>query len=254
MTTKSFSHSANYTYLDQALRARWHSFQQLEIEMAAFSPRAIEEYKPQRDAEVERLQVLNPDQTRTELEHFVDDQIRFTASPSWQFRERFDSRHMSEYVGVVMLAQALSEALINAILAIGMAGSGIADAFSLVERGEFREKWILGPKTFWPRYQFPRGSGLHETLVLLTQQRNALMHHKIELSIDNQRVLEGSKFTRAEHASERKWLRRFFSLPYDLADFATKSLPETQLFGLLYVRDPIPRAPEHALSAELHFP
>jgi len=247
MTLQSFTHSATYTYLDQALRERWKSVRQLETEMDSFTPRPLEEYRPKRDAEVDRLQVLNPDAPRAELEQLVDQQIQFTASPQWQFHERFDARHMSEYVSVVMISQALSEALINAVLAIGMTGAGIADAFSIIERAEFREKWVVGPMTFSPKYQFPRGSGLHETLIVLTQQRNALMHHKIELTVGDQRVLEGSKFTRGAYDAERRWMRRFFSLPYDLADFARKALLESQLLGLLFLPPTIERVHEHAL-------
>jgi len=244
MTLTSYGHSAHYTYIDQALRARWISFSALEAEMAQFVPKPIEEFRPRRDAEIERLRVLNPEKTVEDLSAFVDGQFKFTTSPDWQFHERFDQRHMTEYVTVILLAHALSEALINAVLAIGLANAGATELFPLLERGEFKQKWLYGPKTFASAYRFPIGTALHETLTMLSRQRNALVHLKIKLTVDGNKVLEGSDFERKRYDEERRWLRRYFSLPYDLAEFAQKSIQEVALM-LLFDRRPIDVAPAH---------
>jgi hypothetical protein len=118
MALTSYQHTAHYTYIDQALRAQWTPFQALEAEMAGFVPKPVEEFRPRRDAEIERLRVLNPDKTLDDLSAFVDRQFKFATSPEWQFHEQFEQRHVTQFVTVIMLAHALSEALINAVLAI----------------------------------------------------------------------------------------------------------------------------------------
>ena len=244
MALASYQHSAHYTYIDQALRAQWATFLALEEEMARFVPKPPEEFKPRRDAEIERMRLLNPDKTVEDLSAFVDGQFKFTTSPDWQFHERFEQRHMTEYVTVIMLAHALSEALINAVLAIGLANVGAQELFPLLERSEFRQKWLYGPKSFAPEYKFPVGTALHETMNMLSRQRNALVHLKIELTVEGNKLLEGTDFERKRYDEEQDWLRRYFSLPYDLADFARKSIKEP-MFMLLFDRKPIPLAAAH---------
>jgi hypothetical protein len=244
MALTSYQHTAHYTYVDQALRAQWAPFQALETEMAQFVPRPAEEFRPRRDAEIERLRVLNPDKTVDDLSAFVDRQFKVATSPDWQFHERFEQRHMTQFVTVIMLAHALSEALINATLAIGLANAGAAELFPLLEKNDFRQKWLYGPKSFAPDYKFPVGSALHESLTMLSRQRNALVHLKIELTVDGNKVLEGTDFERKHSGEERRWLRRYFSLPYDLAQLVGTSIKDAP-FMLLFDRKPIEVAPVH---------
>ena len=212
--------------------------------MDAFVLKPIEQYKPQREAELERLRILNPDAPLEELAVLVAKQVDFVASAWWQFHVAFDERHMNEYVTVAFLAHALAEAVINAVLAIGLAGEERAELFPLLEKADFKDKWLVGPKAFAPQYTFPKGSGLHETLVMLSRHRNALTHHKIELSVGEEKVLKGSAFTRATYEEERRWMRRYFSLPYDLAALAQRQLQGGPMM-LLWERSPIGFAPEH---------
>jgi hypothetical protein len=214
-------------------------------EVAAFVPRSVEEFRPHRDAEVERMRLLNPDKTVQDLRAFVDGQLEFTTSHQWQFHERFERRHMTQFVTVVMLAHALSEALINAVLAIGLANAGAQELFSLLEKNEFRQKWLYGPQCFASSYKFPIGTALNETLIKLSRQRNALVHLKIELTVDGNKLLKGSDFERRRFDEDRVWLKRYFSLPYDLADFVRKSIKEPR-FMLLFERGPIEVATAHA--------
>lgn len=249
MSTDSYGHTAHYTYIEGALRARWATFVALEAEMGAFVPEPLSAFDAARDAEVKRLSALNPHKPIQEFVEFVGKQIAFKASPQWQFREKFEDRHMADYAAVVMLSHALCEALINAVLAIGLAQKKTADLFSLIERAEFKQKWLVGPKALSENYQFPRGSGLHEALLRLTRQRNALVHHKIELEMNGTKVLEGSGFERASYAEEQHWLRRFFSLPYDLADFLRRALPGSHIL-ILFGSGPIARSPANSAASQ----
>ena len=207
-------------------------------------PKPVEEFRPRRDAEIERLRVLNPDKTLDDLTAFVERQFKFPTSPDWQFHEQFEQKHVTQFVTVTMLAHALSEALINAVLAIGLANAGSTELFALLERSDFKQKWLYGPKSFAPDFKFPIGSALHETLTMLYRQRNALVHLKIELTVEGNKVLEGTDFERKHYAEERRWLRRYFSLPYDLAELVRKSIKDVS-FMLLFDRKPIEVAPVH---------
>ena len=244
MPLTSFGHSAQYQYLDQALRSRWQPWKALENDMRAFVAQPKEAYLPQIAAEVERLRILNPTDSLDELRKFVEEQFAVGTSDWWQFHEKFDERHMNEFVTVVLLAHALTEALSNAILAIGLANAGSQDLFPTLERAGFTEKWITAPKAFAPTYEFPRGTGLHETLVVLARQRNALVHSKIELTVDNQRLLSGFNVKRQGYEEEGRWIRRFFNLPYDLVEFARRALPGVPIM-LLFGRTPIERDSKH---------
>ena len=247
MTANSFGHTAHYTYIDAALRSRWPGFLELELEMDQFVPRPLSDFAERREAELERLRVLNPESPIERLAIGVDRGIAHAASYQWQFYARFDERHMSEYVTVVLLSHSLCEALINAALAIGLANAGSPELFSLVERADFKQKWISAPKSFYPAYKFPRGTALYESLVHLAKQRNSLVHHKIELKLNGTKVLDGSGFERKAYAEEMRWLRRFFSLPYDLAEFLHQQIQTVPLM-FLFERKPIERSPAHSAA------
>jgi hypothetical protein len=247
MTINSFGHTAHYTYIDSALRSRWPSFRELELEMDQFIPKPLSDFAEQGKAELERLRVLNPDSPVESLAVDVNRSIANKASYQWQFYARFDERQMSEYVTVVLLSHALCEALINAALAIGLTKAGSPELFSLVERADFKQKWTTAPKSFYPAYKFPRGTALYESLIHLARQRNSLVHHKIELTHNGTKVLDGSGFERKTYAEEMSWLRRFFSLPYDLAEFLHQHIQDVPLM-LLFERKPIERAPAHSTA------
>jgi hypothetical protein len=72
---------------------------------------------------------------------------------------------------VTVLSQALSEVVINKILAIGLANAGSPKLFEMLDKAEFKQKWIIEPKAFSLGYSFRTGSALHETLVRLAKQR-----------------------------------------------------------------------------------
>lgn len=235
-----------YQYIDQALRSNWSIFLALENEMEAFQPQPLEAFQAFREEEVKRISALNPGSPRDEIQQLVFRQVEHLASPDWQFRQAFDARLMSQYVTAVILAHALCEALINAILAVGLAQSNTTDLFPVLDKADFKQKWLTAPKAIDSSYEFPKGSALYESLVKLARQRNALVHHKVQLHVNGVKALEGSGFERKPYNEELNWLRRFFSLPYDLADLSRQALPKN-FHVILLDRRPIHQAPEHCL-------
>lgn len=243
----SYIHTADFTYIDTALKARWVPFSELVAELNGFVPKTVADFAEYRKIEFARLQQLNPASSDESLLEFVDTQIRAHAEPGLQVSLGFGERIMSEYVTVAFLAHALAEATINALLAIGLATAGAEDVFSLLERADIKEKWVAGPKAFHPAYNLPKGSALYQTLQHLTRQRNAFVHYKIELEMDGEKKLDGSRLDRAPLTTQIAWIQRFFSLPYDLASHARTQMPELSAL-ILFDRSPIHRFAAHAVA------
>jgi hypothetical protein len=237
----AFSHTADYQYIESALLARWPSYRALRDQFEQFVPRSPEDFQEQRDAFVSHLVSLNPGTPVLELEHHADGQRRAWADPSWQVHKTFGDRVMAEYVTVAFLSHALSEALVNAVLAVGLAEKGATDLFRLLERSDIKEKYLIGPKAIDPSYELQRTGALYETLHHLAKQRNAFVHSKIELEIKGKKVLEGSRPKRHTLAEHIRWTHRYFSLPYDLADAIRSQLPH----HLLYDSGPVERFAAH---------
>lgn len=241
---QGMEHSMEYHYIDIALKARWPVVSQLLADMASFQPRPAEDFEEERAEMLRRILELNPGSTVDSIAEIVDGQMHHRLDPAWQFHLRFMDRFMGEYVTVCMLSHALCEAAINAILAVGMASVRSHELFKLVERAEILDKWCVAPKALDPAYQLPRESAMFDTLRQLTKQRNALVHHKIEVSIDGKKFMEGSGFPHQSTQERIRWLLRFFSLPYDLAAYARVHLPQV-VQVILLDRRPIETAEQH---------
>ena len=242
---ETFSHTADYTYIESALKARWEPFTTLVEQFDSFSPRPYADFAGDRESEIARLVELNPTSTRESIEELVDRQIGIAANPNYQLVTEFSARIMSEYVTVTLLSHALVEAVINATLAVGLARAGAPELFALLERADVKEKWSAGPKAFHPTYSLDRGGALWETLQHLTYQRNTFVHYKIELQMNGEKKLPGSKVRRSPLRGELIWVERFFSLPYDLVSHLQSQMP---LFPALTLFDsrPIRRYQPHS--------
>lgn len=240
----TFSHSADYSYIDFALKARWAPFEQLAAEFATFVPREIADFSDERESELTRLRGLNPTSTDASLTNLIDAQIAARASLPIQLYLKFGDRVMSEYVTTAFLSHALCESAINAMLAIGLSITNAPELFGMLERSDIKEKWCIGPKSFHPSYALPKSGSLYKTLQHLTRQRNALVHYKIELEMQGKPVLHGSRFERGSLKEQLGWIRRFFSLPYDLASHLQKAVPQLPMI-LLFDSGPIQRVPMH---------
>ena len=136
----TFTHTAEYTYIDVALKARWNPFCAFIQEVEQFVPRGVGDFADFRVSELARLKVLNPNSSDEELLHLIDSQITARANPNLQFSLRFSDCLMAEYVTVAFLAHALAESMINTVLAIGLAKNGAEGVFSLLERADIKEK------------------------------------------------------------------------------------------------------------------
>ena len=227
------SHSTDYGYIDFALQAKWPSFIELEKEVLAFAPKTLPDLLAERDAELAKSKPNNPHLTDEQLLAHIDEEAKYMTHPELQAYLRYDQRIMSEYVMVAFLSHALSEAAINALLAVGLATNLTSEVFSVLERAEIVEKWVAGPKAFHASYSLAKGTAMRETLRYLVRQRNALIHSKIELSVSGQLQLKGSKMDRPPQVKRLNWIRRFFSLPYDLTNHARSQIPELHYMLLI---------------------
>lgn len=239
-----FRASADYMHIDVALKSLWQPFIDLVAEMDSFVPRPLADYDTERRAQFDQYRGLNPHLSDEFITKFVDEQIAFAASMKIQFSDQFSSRFMAQYVMVAVLSHALCEAAINAILAMGLAQAGSHDFFSIIEKADVKEKWRLGPKSFSPGYELKPDTAIFATLNHLIKRRNALVHNKINLHVGDKKLLEGSRFDSLTFQENERWMRRFFSLPYDLVEQANLQWNNLSIF-VLHDRSPITKADVH---------
>lgn len=242
---RSYSHSAEYKYIEQALQLRWQPFLQLEEEHGSFSPRPPASFAEERSTRLAHMRNLNPEKSDESLLKDIDDQIAYFARPDIQEALLFNERVMTELVSVAFLSHALCEAAINAILAVGFTLRGTPELFSLIERADIKEKWLSAPRALDSRYALRKDGPLYQTLHHLTQQRNALVHYKIELHVGGEAALSGSNVRRMPLAQQISWMRRYFSLPFDLFDHARQRVENPPIPALLS-SGPIERYAKHA--------
>jgi hypothetical protein len=207
-------HTCEYVLVEMALHSLWRSFVALDREMKAYEPRSWSDFAMERNAEFDRMKQLNPTHTDESLYRLIDQQL------SWRldndFALTYTDRFMAQYVQVLFVSHALCEAYINAALALGLSATKQHELFTLVERAEIKEKWRIGPQAFLPEYELPKGEALYESLTKLVTQRNALVHHKVEISSEGIVLLQGTSIGRCSFEEYERWERRFFSLPDDL--------------------------------------
>lgn len=84
---------------------------------------------------------------------------------------------------------------------------------------------MIAPKAIESSYLFPTGIAIYETLDKLVKKRNSIVHFKPDVFIGDKKILKGSDYDRVSFFEDMKWLRRYFSLPYDLNTFILKAFP-----------------------------
>ncbi len=248
MPMPPMSFTTDYQYIDFALRSRWPAFVDLEMEATGFRPKSVSELLTENMARLPSLRQNNPNHTDEQLLAHLSEQAEHFSHPELQRYFKFDERIMGEFVTVAFLAHALAEATINAFLALGLAMYSSTEVFKILERANVLEKWTTGPKTFHPSYSLPKGGALYGTLKYLISQRNALVHSKIELSIAGNLELEGSRIDRPPQLKRLEWIRRLFSLPFDLANHARQQVPDMHFLALID-RGSIGKFEPHTISA-----
>lgn len=244
----SYTTSVHYEHIHVALQSFWVPFNDLLDEMATFKPRPLSDFDGERQSLYDHLRNLNPTISDTELWSHADSQIKSGNSDYWQFQSLFSKRFMTMYVTNTLLSHALCEAEINAFLAVGLFEKGLANEFAKIERNGLRSKWLNGPTKYCPQYVLDKNSALYKTLDHLCNQRNSWMHHKSELYTDEKKIIEGSELLMRPYLEDARWLMRFFSLPYDLAQYLHAYAPSGVVAMMFFKRAPIAIAVEHKQS------
>lgn len=242
--SESVTATADYEHISVALHSFWKPFEELINEIESFVPRPLTDFDDIRIRKSENIQKLNPDMTDDAIRELVSSEMASLYSSRMQFESLFADRFMTMYVTVTLLSQALCEAVINLVLAVGLQENGLVEQFEKIEKAGIKSKWVQHPKLFCPNYDFSKDSEIYKTLDHLIDERNAWMHHKIQLSVGEETILNGSKIARDSYQDRIAWLKRFFSLPYDLTAIAFNQTHQTFLYSLLYYRK-IPVAEAH---------
>ena len=136
----NFEFSADYLYLDIALKSFWCPFNELVAEIESFIPRPLSDYEDERKQWVDQLKELNPESSDESLKKTADGIITTAARDDLQFSSRFSEPFMTQYVTVAFLSHALCEAVINQILAVGLTQNGSHELFSILEKTDVKEK------------------------------------------------------------------------------------------------------------------
>ena len=148
------SHTADYWYLELALAERERAFTILEAEMMAFKPLPLESFDSKKAEIWDELRKDNPGQNVQDLGFLVDKLIVDRYSPGMQFMNRFMESFAAEQVAITIISHALCEAIINAVLAIGLSSQGQQSLFPILERSRVKDKWMVAPRVFLPVYAF----------------------------------------------------------------------------------------------------
>lgn len=247
----SYSYTADYMYIDRALKARLEPLAELEAEVAAFAPQKVEDLATYRETEFVHLRTLNAEKSDVELYQYIDSQIAtFASSPQLQLHIRFGDRVMAEFITIALLSHALCEASANALLAIGLSLLDRSEHFPRIERKNIIWKWQQGLKEFQADYDLSNSSELFASLLRLTNQRNEFVHYKVKLEISGRQLIRGSNLHRGSLQEHLSWMRRYLSLPYELVDYARQRIPRLSPL-MLFDSIPIMRVDEdrEALSS-----
>jgi len=243
--TKTYTTSVEYGHIDVALKSFWKPFSELLDEMILFVPQPLSAFDDRRKILSEEIRKLNPEMPSDEIYNHAAKDIIALADPNMQFWIKFDSRFMTLLVTITLLSQALCEAIINVILATGLHEHGNIEHFKKIEKNSIRKKWLEAPKTFCSAYLFNKDTELYVTLNHLIEERNSWMHHKSYLQVEDKTVIEGSKLSIHSYTDAANWIKRYFSLPYDLAAHAFSQTHSHVALILVYDRQPIPIADAH---------
>lgn len=241
----NYTVTADYEHLDEALNSYWQAYLDLKSEFEQFVPLPLSAFDKEREKAEANLVRLNPNLPKEELRRAAAEGIAANYSPKWQFFSSFANRIMTLYVTVALLSQALCEAEINAILAVGLYEAGQTEKFEKIERSSLLAKWVKHPKLICKGYELHESSGLYESLAHLIAQRNSWIHHKVELCVGNEVVVEGSSKALSTYQDHLYWIRRYFCLPYDLVNHIFGHTHQMIPSMMLYKRKPIPVADEH---------
>jgi hypothetical protein len=259
-TPRSTGHSADFLEISDALKSYWDIFMTLETEMRNIVPRPRSDYSQEEenlfDRYLEEQKFLLNNYSEEEKSGIIEafrmqakNQIDFLSKTENQFLTLFQTRFKNLNIVAILLSHSLCEALINSILSIGLTNTNKADLYSILDKVEIKKKWLIGPKAIENSYSFPKSTAMYETLDKLVKKRNSIVHFKPDVYLGNEKILNGNDYEKVDFLEGLKWLRRFFSLPYDLSNFIWNALPNHSFeLTFLWNRAPIEDAHEHSMK------
>jgi len=239
--------SADYNLIESSLKSLWRQYDELQKEVNSFVPKTLSELQIEIGTKLmDSFRKRMPNQSEEEVSKAVERQLLANISPEDQFSNQFWERFSTLQVMVTIISHALCESLINTILATECYAAGKVEQFNRVEQDNLLKKWTSTLKKICPQYELSRNSPIFQTLEFMHKQRNALAHYKVSLEAGDKTILDGSGFQPFSYQEGIHWLRRFFSLPYDLAENAHGRIQENATPAILaYLRSPIPKSGEH---------
>jgi len=248
-------HVGSDNWLEQVLIGLWPRFVTLRDEIKLDAARSTLEASASYEKWRARLTELNPEAEDETIDEEAKRRSGIDKTPEERVFHRYLGRIMPLYTEVAILSAALCEAEINLALAWGLSMLDREDEFQLIESKPTPEKWINGPKTLLPDYVMPSGCAEAEALRKVFRERNRLVHHKSTIQKAGQQKL-GAKTSKSPKLTDLlMWIARFFSLPFDLADFLRTQPPiNGSRFPVMTRRDTIERAPQHKLARPPELP
>jgi hypothetical protein len=178
---RTYNYSGQIEYLDSAVQNEISRFESLLDEMRSFQPLNAVEMRAKLESGHQGMKALN---SEANWKNFIDSQLKSCIRPGFQFKMNFYKKFGSEAITAIILSAALSEAVINASLSIGLYVTNRYDLFEMLEKNDLKLKWLVGPKLLVPGYKIPKSGKLYEQLQFTVKMRNAFLHHK--LTIDSE--------------------------------------------------------------------
>lgn len=241
-------HVGSDNWLGHVLKGLWPQFVALRGEITSDAARTTVEARSNYENWRTRLKRLNPEAHDREIDKEAKRRSGIDKTPEERVSHRYFWRIMPLYTEVAILSAALCEAEINLALAWGLSMLDKEDVFQLIESKPTPEKWLHGPKVVLPAYVMPSGCAEIETLRKVFSERNRLVHPKSTIQKAGQQTLGPKVLKPPKLRDLLVWIERYFSLPFDLADFLRTQPPiNGNRFPVMTRRDEIDRAPQHKL-------
>lgn len=220
--------SSHIPFIRSSLNFQIESLKALSVEMEKFEGVSEDEKKELRLKLLDKYAPHNTHLRVEDLEKFVDEQLSYLTESSRAFVRKFSSPYMNLAVPIVLLSSALSDALINSLVATGLIMSGRGELFAVFDRMEIHQKWRLGPKLFSDTINLKTENPLFAQLRDLVELRNAYTHSKIDIvSSDQTAKIKGTSHRRIDMGDKgRNTLIDFGTLPDSLFDLVVESFDD----------------------------
>ncbi|CAJ0809021.1 hypothetical protein [Ralstonia flaminis] len=241
-------HVGSDNWLEHILKGLWPQFVALREEVKIDAARSTIEARTNYAEWRARLASLNPGAGDLEIDEEAKRQSGINKTPEERVSHRYLMKAIALHTEVAILSAALCEAEINLALAWGLSMLDKEDVFQLIESKPTPDKWLHGPKIMLPGYVIPPGCAEAETLHKLFGERNRLVHPRSTVKKAGQHKL-GTKIPKPPKLVELiAWMGRYFSLPFDLADFLrTQPSINGDRIPVMTRREAIERVPQHTL-------